>query len=464
MSLEWSSIDQSVFHFVPHDLTRRGHGATGTSSFTPLLKAQIGFKLEPSSFNAKSAITIIKTEEQSHPNTGPTLFVSALDKFNEVIPGCDAIRRFQDKPNWCLANKKDGSRCRWRMPLGTQNKITQLLVEVAEMNIYVNIQECLDKLVALTLIAVCDHQQDSVTWKLKSLLRADRLRSSAQAISTNSTSQTEESRTVDRSGSALMKQESGPNLARKERGSETPVTTSAIKVTYWLREPPSQALHYLPEYRPYRPPELCSRSVRKWIVEQAKKPLFIPDPGITGKFQELDERKDGYLYIYWNRASFGLVKIGCTTTDVDRRLQQWEEKCGHLAEEHYRSPFRIKHVARVEKLIHTEFGEHRVFEPFCHGCGGKHIEWFRGLDLGIVINRIKAWTEWIMKEPYEQNLGHWRLKDSVEIGSPQICPTPIATNSPKKGKASIAKESPRYRLRRRRAPESSQNPSSPTRS
>jgi T5orf172 domain len=464
LSLEWSSIDQSVFRFVSHDLTRRGHGATETSSAMPLLEAQMRVKLEPSSFNAKSAIPIIKTEEQSHPNTEPTHFVSALDKFNEIIPGCDAMRRFQDKPNWCLANKKDDSRCRWRMPLGTQNKITQLLAGVAEMKIYVNMQECLDKLVALTLIAVCSHQQDSVIWKLKSHLRADRLRSSTQVISMNSNSQTERSRIADRSGPALMKQESGLNLARKERGIETPVTTSAVKVTYWLREPPSQALHYLPEYRPYYPSELCLRSVREWIVEQAKEPLFIRDPGITGRFRELDERKDGYLYIYWNRASFGLVKIGCTTIDVDRRLQQWEDQCRHLAEEHYRSPFRIKHVARVEKLIHTEFREYRVFEPYCHGCGGRHIEWFRGLDLGLVVNRIKAWTEWIMKEPYEEKLGRWRLKDSLEFELPQICATPSETNSPKKGKVSIAKESPRYHLRRRRALESSQNPSSPTRS
>jgi T5orf172 domain len=464
MSLEWSNIDQSVFHYVPHDLTRRDHSATETSSFMPLLEAQIRPKPESSSFSSKSAIPIIKTEEQSHPNTGPTHFVSALDKFNEVVLGCDAMRRFQDNPNWCLANKKDGSRCRWRMPLGTQKKIAQLLAEVAEMNIYVNMEECLDKLVELSLIAVCHHQQDSVIWKIKSLLRADRLRSSTQAISINSDLQIERSRVADRSGSALMKQESGPNLARKERRIETPVTTSAIKITYWLREPPRQALHYLPEYRPYHPPELCLRSGREWVEDQAKEPLFIRDPRFISRFQELDERKDGYLYIYWNRASFGLVKIGCTTIDVDQRLQQWEDQCQHLAEEHYRSPFRIKHVARVEKLIHTEFREYRVYEPFCHGCGSRHIEWFRGLDLGLVINRIKAWTEWIMKEPYEEKLGRWRLKDSLEFELPQIFATHSETNSPKKGKAPMAKASPRYHLRRHRAPESSQNPSSPTRS
>ena len=430
----------------------------------PLIEAQVRVKLEPSSFSAKSSSPIIKAEEQSHPNTGPTHFISALDTFNEIIPGCDAMRRFQDRPNWCLANKKDGSRCQWRMPLGTQHNIIQLLAELAELNIYVNVQECLDKLVALTLIAICFHQQDSVIWKLKSHLRAYRLRSSTQVISITSDLQTERGRIVDRQRSALMKHESGLNLARKkEREIETPVTTSAIKITYWLRESPSQALKYLPEYRPYHTSDLCPRSVREWVVEQAKERLFIRGPRATGRFQQLDERKDGYLYVYWNRASFGLVKIGCTTIDVDQRLQQWEEKCKHLAEEHYRSSFRIKHVARVEKLIHTEFREYRVFEPFCHGCDGRHIEWFRGLDLGLVIKRIEAWTEWIMKEPYEEKLGCWRLKDGPEFELPQICATPSEANSSKKGNASIAKESPRYHLRRRRTPGSSQSPSSPTR-
>lgn len=430
----------------------------------PLLEAQVRLKPEASSFNAKHLRPIIKTQEQSHPNIGPTHFVSALDKFNEIIPRCDAMRRSQDKPNWCLANKQDGSRCRWGMPFRTQNKNTQLLAELAELNIYVNTQECLDKLVAFTLIAVCCHQQDSIKWKLKSLLQSHILRSSTQVISITSDLQTERSRIVDASGSALTEQESGLNLARKEkRRIICPVTTSAIRVTYWLREPPSQALYYLPEYRPYHPSELYPRSVREWVVDQVKEPLFIGNPRITSRFRELDEREDGYLYVYWNRVSFGHVKIGCTTIDVDRRLQQREDKCRHLAEEHYRSRFRIKHVARVEKLIHTEFREHRVFEPFCHGCGGRHIEWFRGLDLGLVIKRIEAWTEWIMKEPYEEKLGYWRLKDSLEFEFPQICATRNETNSPKKGKASIAKESRQCYLQRYRATESSQNPSSPTR-
>ncbi|MCJ1407885.1 hypothetical protein MMC19_001956 [Ptychographa xylographoides] len=475
---KWLSIDRSDFDFISRDLTRRGQAepkssdniSQARSMFMQLLEAQVRVTPEPSSSQAKSAIPIIEAEEQSHQHAEPVQFVSALDKFNELIPGDDALQRFEDNPYWCLANKKGrllannqreeiGSRCRWRMAYQTQSKIAQLLAELAELNIYANRQDCLDKLVELTMIAVCHNQKDAIIVKLKLLLQADRLRRSSDMSS-------ERHRTADQSGSIPITRDSGPGLARKVGALQAPITTSTIKISYWLRDVPKLALHYLPEYRPYSASKLCPRSVRECVIDQAKESLFLRDPGCTSRFQELDERLDGYLYIYWNRASFGLVKIGCTTRDVKVRLQEWEEKCGHLAEEHYRSPFRVKHVARLEKLIHAEFLNHRVVESYCRGCDSQHIEWFRGLDLALVIRRIEAWTAWIMTAPYHEGpSGSWRLKHHLE--SPfldQICaPTAPTTpagepGSPSKKKLerpSVAKDGPRYNLRRRRARPSS---------
>lgn len=358
------------------------------------------------------ALTSIKLEEKIHQNTGPSHFVSALDKFNEIMPSCDATRRFQDNPKWCLANKKCGLRCHAKISVKKHGKIRQLLADLGELNIFVKFQECLDRLVEFTKLAVCArHRED---------------------------------------------------LIRKERAAAIPPTTLSINVTYWLREPPSHALHYLPKYQPYHSPERYPRSKTEWVVEKAKMPLSI---GRSRDFRGLDEGMDGYLYVYWNRASFGLVKIGCTGTGVgvDQRLQVWETQCRHVVEEHYRSPFKIKHALRVEKLIHTEFRDHRVSESKCRGCGDTHIEWFRGLDLGFLIKRMEAWTEWIMKEPYEEKSGVWVLKHGRETTIPQICPAPNETDNSKNGKASIAKTSPRYNLRPRRAPGSSQSPPPSTR-
>ena len=419
----------------------------------------------------KSATPIVKVEEQSYSNAEPAQFVSCLDAFNEVIPDCDAVRRFRENPTWCLSNNQRGLRCHSQIPFQARHEITQLLVELAELNIYSNVQECLGKLSAFTSIAVCTWQRGAVKTKLESLLRTYRSRSFPQVTLTNPGLHTERGRIVGRSPSALMKRGSGLNpVQMEEREIENPLKNPAVKVTYWLRKSSSQALQYLPEYHPYHSSELCpkrcrERSAWEWVVEQANEPLFIPGPRVPGELQGLDERKDGYLYVYWNRASFGLVKIGRTTVNVDKRLQQWEEKCKQLVEEHYRSSYKIKHVARVEKLIHAEFREYRVFEPYCRGCGHVHIEWFRGLDLGLVIKKIEAWTEWVMKAPYEERLGVWRLKDGPEFElPPQICATPSEPNSPKKRVTSTVKESPRYHLRRCRTPGLSQDPPSPTRS
>lgn len=96
-----------------------------------------------------------------------------------------------------------------------KKKTRQLLTELVELDIYVKMQEYVDKLVAFTPIAVCGHQQDPIIWKLKSHLREG---SSTQATSTTADLQTERDRRTHRSGSALMKPESGLNPPRKERG------------------------------------------------------------------------------------------------------------------------------------------------------------------------------------------------------------------------------------------------------
>lgn len=451
MSIEWLSIDPSVFHFVSSKSTRNDYDVNETSSLLSLLEAQIRFELESLSFNAKSTTSTIKFEDQSHSNIEPTHFVSALDKFNEIVSDCDVIQRFQDKLYECLANNKSDARCEWTMSFRTSENIKQILTQLTEMNIYLNMQKWLDQLVAFIKIAVCHHQRDPIIRKLKSQLREDRSNRFAQITSITAVVKTERDRSADQFESALMKSNSELNSTREERRVTTSIISSAIKITYWLREPLRQTLHFLSEYRSYQYPESRSRSIREWIVEQAKKSLFIRHSRNISTFQELNERKNEYLYVYWNRVSFELIKIECTTIDVDRRLQEWENKCQRLIEKHYRSPFKIKHVIRVEKLIHIEFREYRVSESFCHDCRDKHIEWFRGLNLGFVIKTIKAWTEWMMKEPYEKRLGCWRLKQTLESDMSQICVTPDEKDNSKRIKGSIAKESSRYNLRRRQA-------------
>ena len=236
MLLEWSLIDQSVFHFVPHNLTRSYHNTTEASSYMSLLEAQVGVKPEPSSISVKSASPIIKPKEHSYLNTRPALFASCLDIFNQSIPSCDAMQRFHHNRVWCLANNSHGMRCQSKLPLN-KYKFTQL-VELAELNVYSNVQECLEKLDAFTSIAVCTWQQEKVKGKVKLLVQTYQSRNSARVISINSDLQTENGQDINWLRSAPMKHESGLNLAwNGEKETEAPVSTPATKVTYWLRKP-----------------------------------------------------------------------------------------------------------------------------------------------------------------------------------------------------------------------------------
>ena len=165
-------------------------------------------------------------------------------------------------------------------------------------------------------------------------------------------------------------------------------------------ERPHKGLHkYLPQFLPYRPPESAHLTVNELIVQRAMEPFKAsPDPKELG---------NGYIYVYWNEATFGVRKIRFTTKKVSDRLKEWETDCNHVAIEQYSSPCKVQYAARVEQLLHGELLEHRVHEPACRHCLKSHIEWFRGVNLPFIIGRIEAWSQWISEEPYEKVGRQW---------------------------------------------------------
>ena len=509
LSTEWSKIDRSVFEFVVQDLDSKSQGQLdfiyqSTSSKTYRTTAEPGFsivispsltglsptpgldnlqkaiddtELGGSDFDAekasgpvalltaqvsapitKSEPPTIKSVNSGHPSTRLTHFVSALDKFNEVIPNDDARERFQAEPQWCLANKKGTLvRCRWSMPFEIRSEVAQLLPELAQLDVNRDRKRCLSKLIEFTSIAVCRWQRDSTIGKLKMLLREDNLKSCTSLTESVSVTASKMFAPAETSLPTLTCPGDKVTTASiQNRVTDDWLENIPFKVAYWLRESSTWGLHYIPQNRPYDETPSSPTLIQERVVAQAMEPLFCKFRQTRATFNELDERDDGYIYVYWNRASFGLLKIGCTTRSVDVRLAEWEDQCKHVAEEHYRSPFRVKHVARLEKLIHTEFSANRVVEPYCHGCERKHIEWFRGLNLRMVIDRIKFWTDWIMKGPYEERLGLWQLKTGPEFELLEGCTT--FENTKGSSKAETFKESVRYRLRSRQVSEKSRTP------
>lgn len=335
----------------------------------------------------------------------------------------------------------------------SQTRVRWLLPELAEMKIGGDVKSCLDRLIEFTKLAVCPitetrNHQDPVIYEIKSLIRAVLSQGSK---STAPVSPELHTVTLQRLEVSIEAVERYSNVFRENLvAMQLPVVTSSFTITEWPYRP-NQRLYSLPHYLPYHHPEPHPRSLIQRLEEQAMKPLHTENPNRhTSAFHEPNELTDGYIYVYWNRISFGLVKIGFTSRDVGLRLQEWANDCGHRIQEFYRSPSKIKHAARVEKLIHTEFRDQRVFQSYCDGCRRTHTEWFKGLDVRVVIERIEAWTEWIMKEPYVERSNGWRLRQGGEFHLPRICATAMATGEPDKKEVTVKKEVGRYNLRRRR--------------
>ena len=357
-----------------------------------------------------------------------------------MIPNCNAMQRFETVQNTtfrCLANKKAKGNfhvSKWSdikcfSPLYNVDRqsIRRSLVKLERMNIYTDGEECITMVEELARQAICHHQKE-----LAQTLFKDRVRE-------------------------LLRQ------VQEQEAAHEPIAVASNSIpgiSWWLRRPPEGAMHYLPKYRSYRDAGSVPEEVTQSVRYQAGQPLITEthkgDDGLT-KHNEL---RDGYLYVYWNRASFRHLKIGFTGIDVDERLRDWEEQCLHVAEKRYQSPKKIKHAARVEKLIHTEFASQRVCEPACRGCGKMHIEWFQDLDLQFVIRRIEAWSEWINKSPYEFRKGAWGLKEDPEFGLP--LPSAMKTEEPQTPKKPRSPRSisasPRKNSRPQRAREHSPSP------
>jgi hypothetical protein len=143
----------------------------------------------------------------------------------------------------------------------------------------------------------------------------------------------------------------------------------------------------------------------------------------------------GFIYLYWDKEYFGMVKIGYTN-NLARRLKEWNTKCKRQNAYHSctESQVNMPHVHRVEQLIHTELKEYRLRRK-CDGCGTMHKEWFKATEAHVV-KVLKKWREWILQEPYEQNeeSGKWTLRPDMLDSLKHMCeplPHDMPTQKPR---------------------------------
>ena len=380
------------------------------------------------------------SEDLSHLDISASPFVSALDKFNEIVPNCDskkirpnidAMERFQRDPTKCLANtKKNGIQCCSPTRSKDRQKIGELLTELAAMKFENNTQRCVDELSKLVEMAVCSCQREKVQKEVSLLVPPDPLHIRVKV--------------EELPGHTFIRDERRTTEGQEAQAVVSPVTHLTRNITYWLRKPSRTTLVYLPDYRPYRTDKFRLSDVRGWVIKQAETPLTAL------------ERKAGYLYVYWNQATFGVSKIGYSG-DVTKRLERWERQCKHIAEEQYRSPIEVRNVRRLERLVHAELKKYRVEEECCRGCSKNHQEWFKGVGLKIIRESIEFWTKWLMKEQgqYEEVNGKWLLKEDAKKELPQLCTRLSVAKAEESKVKSITITPQRYNLRPRVAKRSS---------
>ncbi|KLJ10318.1 hypothetical protein EMPG_14299 [Blastomyces silverae] len=142
---------------------------------------------------------------------------------------------------------------------------------------------------------------------------------------------------------------------------------------------------------------------------------------------------EGLIYIYWQPGNFGHLKIGWTK-DISKRLQRWESQCGSKLEVYFpkqvaadeqeqQDILPIKHISRVEALVHAELKEQRKMEESCPGCGKAHREWFEVSPV-IAVEIARKWMRWMREQQRYGQVpagGDWHYTGKTGAALTDLC-------------------------------------------
>lgn len=143
------------------------------------------------------------------------------------------------------------------------------------------------------------------------------------------------------------------------------------------------------------------------------------------------DRKYGFIYMFWDQRTFGMIKIG-RTIDLKQRLEEWNTQCKTTHDYHRTfedgEPLNIPHVQRIEKLMHIELGNYRK-KRICDGCNRKHIEWF-DISAEKAKKVYQKLQDWIIQKPYaEDGGGNWVIRPEMLESLSQVC-KPVVFSEP----------------------------------
>ena len=344
-----------------------------------------------------------KNSDSAHINN-PTdqVLTTGLQKFEEIFDGCFAEERFNSDPNKCLLNTKKGQRCGGKIPGNHKEMIREVLASLANLYIKGDEQECIHQLGSLVDLAVCKRNHREAARRLIDSLLQDHGASIIESVMGRAACCHAGASGSGTSTTSFKKQNVIPDDMKKEIRDVPNGRDDGGGARYDFRTPRATTLKkgisYLPNFLPYKQRGATKSSTTECLKKQISKPLLPSDIA------------SGWLYVYWNRANFGFVKIGYTNTGVDQRLKKWTSQCKHDAVLLDCSDRRIPHVRRLEHIVHAEVKDFRYYERNCPGCHRNHDEWFQ---LPSNLSReeiISKWTKWMLTEPYEEIQGVWQLK------------------------------------------------------
>lgn len=162
-----------------------------------------------------------------------------------------------------------------------------------------------------------------------------------------------------------------------------------------------------------------------------------------------EDKKDGFIYMFWDQQNFGMIKVG-RTIDLEQRLKQWNAQCKIMHHYHQSSqegePLKIPHCQRIERLMHIELRNYRK-KRTCDGCGRTHLEWF-DISAEKAKKVYQKWQDWILQKPYAQDdAGDWVIRPEMLDTLSQVC-KPV-TFSDRIVTARRRQSLPKTRVRRR---------------
>lgn len=367
------------------------------------------------SVNAPQQPTTLPLQSKLHASLG------------QIVPH-DLHARLVSKPGYCVASlvKHPSIQCTYKAkPLWSPSDVGSALEKLAKRKKEEDYCGMLTHIERVVQSVMCRTHQKTALHQLKAGSRIAQLRSLVEDV-TRMTQADHFTLTqwVDAIVNPDTRGDYNPQLVTIATKSKPTARPKALSKPVFIASTAKSIVH-IPcssSFIQYQPVKTQKLSVSSALHQIAVSPLGSRD------------YVAGFIYHYWDKEYFGIVKIGYTN-DLDRRLKEWNKQCKHQNTYHSitESQVNMPHVHRVEQLIHTELKEYRLRKK-CDGCGTTHKEWFQATQ-SHVVKVLKKWREWISQEPYEKDekSGEWTLRPDMFDSLEHMCeplPHDVATQKP----------------------------------